>query len=118
MTEELGEQVVEALDEVLDPCSCMTDHPMSIVDLGLVDDVGVEGTSVRVRLLPTTPMCMYMPQIMDEAEAKIRKVDGVDVVEVTENVQNLWRPERMADHLRADREARLGSRLEEVQDGS
>ena len=27
------------LEEVLDPCSCMSEHPVSIVDLGLVDDI-------------------------------------------------------------------------------
>ena len=44
-------------------------------------------------------MCMYMPQMMNEAEAEELKIEEVDAVEITENIQKMWRPERMADHL-------------------
>lgn len=104
-------RVVEQLENVLDPCSCLTDQPVSIVDLGLVNEVVVEGRSVSVELLPTTPMCLYMTQIIDEATAEIRKLDTVESVEVEQNVEAMWRPDRMDEDLRNAREQRLGSQL-------
>ena len=108
--------VVEQLDNVLDPCSCMTDQPVSIVNLGLVNEVTIEGTPVHVELLPTTPMCMYMTQIIDEAAAEVRKLDGVADVEIEENIEDMWRPERMSDDLQEAREQRLGPQLQEAAD--
>jgi len=45
--DERKSRVKAELDEVLDPCSCMSNHPISILDLGLVcfvesdDGVGI-----------------------------------------------------------------------------
>ena len=103
---ELTQQVVTRLENVLDPCSCMTETPRNIVELGLLEDVAVEGTTVEVELVPTSPMCLYMAQIIDEATAEIGTLDGVETVRVTQNVETLWRPERMADELQASRDER------------
>jgi ATP-binding protein involved in chromosome partitioning len=111
------EEVVERLDDVLDPCSCMTDNPVSIVELGLLNDIQRENGSVSIELLPTTPMCMYMTQIIDEAEAEVSKIDGVDNVDVSQNVEDLWRPERMDDELQQAKEE-VGSQLQEAPDAS
>lgn len=101
------QRIVGQLAEVLDPCSCMTDNPVNIVELGLVEDIKIEDGSVSIQLLPTTPMCMYMTQIMDEAEAEVRKLDGVEEVEITQNVEDMWRPERMDDELLEAKKERL-----------
>lgn len=85
----------------------MTDNPVNIVELGLVEDIKIEDGSVSIQLLPTTPMCMYMTQIMDEAEAEVRKLDGVEEVEITQNVEDMWRPERMDDELLEAKKERL-----------
>ena len=104
---ELAQQVVSRLENVLDPCSCMTETPRNIVELGLLEDVTVDGATVEVELVPTSPMCLYMAQIIDEATAEIGTLDGVEAVSVTQNVETLWRPERMADELQADRDEQL-----------
>jgi ATP-binding protein involved in chromosome partitioning len=110
------DEILERLDDVLDPCSCMTDNPVSIVELGLVNEIDREGGSVSIELLPTTPMCMYMAQIIDEAEAEVSKVDGIEDVDVSQNVEDMWRPERMDDELQQAKEERFGSQLQEVPD--
>jgi metal-sulfur cluster biosynthetic enzyme len=116
MSSASNEDIVERLDDVLDPCSCMTDNPVSIVELGLVNGIDIHEETVNIELLPTTPMCMYMTQIIDEAETEVRKVDGVEEVEVVQNVEDLWRPERMDDELQQAKEERFGSQLQEVPD--
>lgn len=110
------DEVIERLDDVLDPCSCMTDDPVSIVELGLVNQIEREGDTVDIELLPTTPMCMYMTQIIDEAGAEVSKIDGIEDVNVHQNVEDLWRPERMDDELQRAKEERFGSQLQETPD--
>ena len=109
------EEVVERLDDVLDPCSCMTDNPVSIVELGLVNEIERENGSVSIELLPTTPMCMYLTQIIDEAEAEVSKIDDVNTVDVSQNVEEMWRPERMDEELQQAKDE-VGSQLQEAPD--
>jgi ATP-binding protein involved in chromosome partitioning len=93
------DEIVDRLDDALDPCSCMTDDPVSIVELGLVSEIDREADAVDIELLPTTLMCMYMTQMIAEAEAEVLKIDGVENFEVHQNVEDLWRPERMDEEL-------------------
>ncbi len=77
------EQVIAALREVLDP-----EYPVSVVDLGLIRGVAVEGREVRVRLTFTSMGCPCMELIQDDIVARLRQVPGVERValEVT------WEP--------------------------
>jgi metal-sulfur cluster biosynthetic enzyme len=93
-------RVIEALGDVLDPCSCMTDSPVSIVELGLVEDVTVTEGVAELTLVPTTPMCLYMTQIIDDADAAVGSLDGIDAVRIEQDVTTMWRPSRMAPSLR------------------
>jgi metal-sulfur cluster biosynthetic enzyme len=54
---------------------------------------------------------MYMTQIIDEAVMEVEKLSGVESVEVDQNIEDMWRPDRMSDELRDAREQRLGPEL-------
>jgi len=74
---------------------------LNIVDLGLVYDVTVDGSVVRVDMSLTSPGCPSGPEIMGEAESQVRTIPGV-----TEVVMNLiwsppWTPERIEPRVRA-----------------
>lgn len=74
---------------------------LNIVDLGLIYDVQVDGTSVRVDMSLTSPGCPSGPEIMGEAEQQLRTLPGV-----TDVVMNLvwsppWTPERIEPRVRA-----------------
>lgn len=74
---------------------------LNIVDLGLVYDVTVEGTVVKVDMSLTSPGCPSGPEIMGEAEQQLRTLPGV-----TDVVMNLiwsppWTPERIEPRVRA-----------------
>lgn len=87
-TEEL---VREQLKEVYDP-----ELQMSIVDLGLVYDVGVEGSKVTVTYTLTTPACPLGPVIDGQIQSIISAMPGVKEV-VSELVFNPpWDPRTMA----------------------
>ncbi|MUV85551.1 DUF59 domain-containing protein [Natronomonas sp. CBA1123] len=101
------DHVVQQLEEVLDPCSCNTASPVSIVELGLVEEIQVEDRSVSIRLLPTSPMCLYMGQIMRDAEREVQKIDAIDDVdiEIINATEKMWRPERLSEDLKKARDA-------------
>ena len=104
--------VENALRNVLDPCSCFTDEPVNIVDLGLVENVSFEEGSVRVDPLLTSPGCTYYPYIKRDVESRLLDLDGVDTVEVNEVTGEVWTRDRMDDDVRTTREQRMENRLE------
>ena len=55
------EEVVASLREIVDPCSAATGVPVSIVDMGLVRHVEIDGDEVRVELRLTSPLCHQAP---------------------------------------------------------
>ena len=56
--------------------------PISIVELGLVEEVTVEGERVHVTLLPTFVGCPALDMIRGDVVAKVGALDGVSDVEV------------------------------------
>lgn len=79
MTVPSAEEVRAALAEVEDP-----ELPVSIVDLGLVRSVAVEGARVRVGITFTSLACPCTDVLREDVEARLRRLDGVDEVEVEE----------------------------------
>ncbi len=74
---------------------------LNIVDLGLIYDVTVEGSVVKIDMSLTSPGCPSGPEIMGEAEQQLRTIPGV-----TDVVMNLiwsppWTPERIEPRVRA-----------------
>ncbi len=74
---------------------------LNIVDLGLVYDITVDGSVVRVDMSLTSPGCPSGPEIMGEAEQQLRTIPGV-----TDVVMNLiwsppWTPDRIEPRVRA-----------------
>ncbi|MBE9506497.1 MAG: Mrp/NBP35 family ATP-binding protein [Chloroflexi bacterium] len=72
------EQVLEALKGVNDP-----ELGKSLVELGMVHDVEVEGEVVRFTLALTTLACPLKERIMDDARQAVLALDGVGDVQVS-----------------------------------
>ncbi|WP_136716968.1 metal-sulfur cluster assembly factor [Halorientalis salina] len=112
---DLAMDVKAQLREVLDPCSCMSDHPIDIVDLGLVDDIAVdeETGEARIDILLTSQRCMYVIDITDEIRDRVESVpeiESADVHQVTSG--KVWTAERMSDEQRNERRERFEARIE------
>ncbi len=85
------ERVTRALREVFDP-----ELGMSIVELGLVYDVDVQGGAVTVTMTLTAPGCPIhdvMPEWVKEA---VSRIPGVERVDVTITFNPPWTPDRIA----------------------
>jgi predicted dehydrogenase len=61
---------MDALTGVLDPCSCFTEDPVDIVDMGIVENVRAEDGTVEVELLLTSPGCTYLPYIERDVDER------------------------------------------------
>ena len=90
------DQAKLALRRVKDP-----ELNLNIVDLGLVYDVRVEGTTVDVDMSLTSPGCPSGPEIMGEAEQQLRTLPGVEEVRVNLVWSPYWTPERIEPRVRA-----------------
>ncbi len=88
LTEEL---VREKLVDVIDP-----ELRMSIMELGLVYDVDIDGGAVKVTYTLTTPACPLGPVISGQIENLIMDLPGVDEVTPELTFSPPWDPKTMA----------------------
>ena len=86
------EQVIDALRLVEDP-----ELGMDIVELGLWEDVEIEGPKVTVRYTLTSMGCPVGPMIKEEIERVVSEVPGVEEVDAELSWDHPWTPERMSD---------------------
>lgn len=84
-------RIREALKEVIDP-----EVGVNVVDLGLIKEIVVNGGSVEVRMVLTTPACPLVGYLVEQVRRKVKSVDGVDKVEVT-ILDEPWSWERFAN---------------------
>jgi radical SAM protein len=83
-------EVDAALDTVLDP-----EVAMSVTALGLVYDVRITGGIVRLTMTLTAPGCPLHEVMTDWVRAAVRRVRGVEQVEVTLVFDPPWTPDRI-----------------------
>jgi metal-sulfur cluster biosynthetic enzyme len=89
-----ADDVRAALAEVEDP-----ELPISIVDLGLVRSVVVDGTTVRVGITFTSIACPCTDMLREDVQARLQQLDGVADVEV-EEVFEPWSRDDMTEEGR------------------
>ena len=71
------EEVRDALREVLDP-----EYPISLVDLGLIRGIEVDGSKAYIKLTYTCMGCPAMDMIQDDVRERLLEMDGIDEVEI------------------------------------
>jgi metal-sulfur cluster biosynthetic enzyme len=101
--------LIDALRDVYDPCCA--DRGISIVDMGVVEDVRVDGSHVAVDLVLTTGWCPFVASMSSVIPDRLKRVDGVESVDV----QVVWDPVWTMDRLSAPARAKLALPLEELE---
>ena len=86
------EEVIEALRVVEDP-----ELGMDIVELGLLYDAEVEGSTVKVTYSLTSMGCPVGPMIEEQIKETVAGMDGVEAVDAELTWNPPWSPERMSD---------------------
>ncbi|HJV14717.1 MAG TPA: iron-sulfur cluster assembly protein [Propionibacteriaceae bacterium] len=108
------EQIFQALGSVYDTCSVFNGTRLDIVEMGLVHDVEQDEGKVRVRLLLTDLMCLYLFEMRSQIIDVLSALPGVESVEVEPVSGKLWWPERMAPEARDRLERRRRARLAQL----
>jgi serine O-acetyltransferase len=70
--------ILEALQPVMDP-----EVGMSVVDLGMIREVAIEGDVVEVKMVLTAPFCPLADFIVDRVRRAAATVPGVKEARVT-----------------------------------
>lgn len=90
------QQVLAWLENVYDP-----EIPvLSLVDLGVITQVEVEGNRVRVEMTPTFVGCPAIDYMRQEVIACLQKM-GVEQVEVEVNFRSPWSSDKISSKGRA-----------------
>jgi metal-sulfur cluster biosynthetic enzyme len=104
-----GPAVIDALREVYDPCCA--DRGISIVDMGVVEDVRLDGSHVDVDLVLTTGWCPFVASMSSAIPDRLKRLDGVESVDVKVVWDPVWTMDRLSDSARE----KLAMPLEELE---
>ncbi len=99
------------LEGVADPCHALSGHDLSIVDLGLINDVVRDGDIITVSVTFTDPSCVFSYQIIMDMEDLAARLDGITAIKVSSDPYPLWTENRLsakAKQLFADKRQRFG----------
>jgi metal-sulfur cluster biosynthetic enzyme len=96
-------EIRRALADVFDP-----EYPISIVDLGLVRDVCVDGTTARVEIAYTSLGCPCTELIQGDIRERLLQLEGVEDVEIEEVFEPWTRRDISPKGLRILQESGIG----------
>ncbi len=88
------EVVIRALDNCYDPC-CQ-ERKISVVDMGLIESIDIQGRSVRIEMVLTSGWCPFASRLLEMIQEEVGGLPGVDGVEVEVVWDPAWTPERMS----------------------
>jgi metal-sulfur cluster biosynthetic enzyme len=92
------EAVITALDECYDPCC--RERRISVVDMGLIQSIDIQGRDVKIEMVLTTGWCPFAARLLDMVKEEVGKLATVDGVEVEVVWDPAWTPERMSGSAR------------------
>lgn len=87
------EKIYEKLREVIDP-----EIGFDVVSLGEIEEVKVRENKVYIKLLPTTPLCPYLPFLISQIEEKLKELGYK--VEVDVELEKQWDISRVEPKVR------------------
>lgn len=88
------ESAMQALDGIKDPCITACGYDISIVDLGLIGKVDIDGRKATVEITFTEPGCMFTHKIITQIEAALTAAGADEVIAVPQWLP-MWTEDRM-----------------------
>ena len=74
---DLKEKVITEIKKIYDP-----EIPVNIYELGLIYDININNSEVRVKMTLTTPNCPVAESLPKEVKDSILEIDGVSKVDL------------------------------------
>ncbi len=88
--------IVDVLELVPDP-----ELPISIVELGLVEEVQCDGHKATITLLPTWSGCPALTMIESDVRQRVVAINGINACDVQWRYEPAWTPDRISVDGRA-----------------
>ena len=92
------DDVMTALRDCYDPCC--RDRGISVVDMGLIEDVRVEESDIHIDLLLTTGWCPFVANLFHMMEERVKQFEGVENVRVEVLWDPVWTMDRLSESAR------------------
>ena len=89
------EQIMERIDSVPEPCGFLMRAPLSVLEMGLVDEIRIERGTVEIELVLTDAACVHFSALRRYIADAVGELDGVDRVTVVPSTTKLWTPDRL-----------------------
>jgi metal-sulfur cluster biosynthetic enzyme len=83
-----------ALARVPEPCSIAFGKPISIVEMGLIEQIEVQGDYVEVTLCLTDAACIHFAGMQRFIRDELLELPEIGTVEVRQTLDRLWTPDR------------------------
>jgi len=94
----LRDKIEDALHTVYDP-----EIPVNIYDLGLVYAIKInDNNNVHITMTLTAPACPAAPDIIFDAESKVRAIEGVNDVHIQLTFDPPWTKEMMSEEAKLE----------------
>ena len=77
MSEDLVNDIKDAITTINDP-----HMGISIVEMGIVQNIAVDGNQAEITLKPTNPGCMSITRIAADTKIRAEAVEGIDNVKI------------------------------------
>jgi metal-sulfur cluster biosynthetic enzyme len=91
--------IMDALRTVYDPCC--REKGISVVDMGLVRDVTVDGNRASVQLILTTGWCPFASHLLTAITERVEALDEVGAASVEVTWDEAWTTDRLSEGARA-----------------
>lgn len=82
------------LGRVTEPCSIAMRRPVNIVQMGLVDDIEIDGDRARITLCLTDTACVHFAGMQQAIADALADLPGIATVQVVQATDKLWDPDR------------------------
>ncbi len=91
------EDVIKGLKQCFDP-----EIPANIYDLGLVYNIEINGTEVKITMTLTSPFCPVTDYLIEDIKGKVMDFSGATNVDLNITFDPPWTKDRMSDEARAE----------------
>jgi metal-sulfur cluster biosynthetic enzyme len=89
------------IQRIEDPCHALSDYPLSIGDLGIVNRIEHVGADIEVGLTYTEMGCTFAYRIVARLEDELGTIPGVNAVRVVYEPFPPWHPRRLSERARS-----------------
>ncbi len=95
---EVSEVILDALGTVYDPCC--KEKEISVVDMGLIESVELDGEGAKVELVLTSGWCPFAVDLLSMIQDKVESLPEVAGARVEIVWDKVWSPDRLSEPAR------------------